>query len=663
VKSLVVCALLLGACGDNQRGNISVDPGPWGFAVGELVAMTPYRGLSLGTDGDFAIAVIDDATVPVEGYRVEALGDQHWTVHAHDVLGAQYGVADALENLGVRFRHPFDTYTPTLPIDEATAGPMHQPHTRVRGFQLHTLHPIESYWAMWEPSPGSTNDAHRIVNWVIANRGNFLQWVALNDIATDQTRFAAWKPFTQELLAYAHQRGIRVGIGLELFGQSNLQLAFDLSEDTSGTIPIAQEVAQRLPVLTQDMAWDVYSLSFGEFFDAAPDKFIAAVNEVASQLRTLAPGAEMHADVHVGATQRVDYMGQNILYYFLVQFADPTIVPDIHTVMFYDLFEPTDGAYHHTDFSEHRQYLENRMCANQKVAYFPEDAYWVAFDDSVPQMLPLYLRSRWTDLDQLAAAGCGPLDEQLVFSSGWEWGYWMHDVSSLRNSYELSANYGDVIAQQLAPDLGSAAGVFVAHLAEDQHTALMDDQLAAYIASRDAAIDLGRAGDIISQPDRITFDDLVASGDTVGFTQTVLQPLASYSAALDARTTELDGLALPDSRWASELRDGLAVDRLRAQFIAAAYQAVVDHLNGGDAQADFDRAQSLIDQAQIVVTHRGADLHDTHGRRLLDRGPNQTYYQYGYLRNADILCFWNRELLQVGAILGNTTEIPPNCLF
>ena len=661
MKALVVAALLV-ACGDNQHGNISVEPGPWGFAVGELVALTPYRGLSLGSDGDFAIAVVDDAAIPSEGFRVEALGDQHWAVHAHDVLGAQYGVADALENLGIRFRHPFDTYTPGLPVDEATSGPLHQPQVRVRGFQLHTLHPIESYWAMWEPSPGSTNDAHRIINWVIANRGNFLQWVALDDIISQSDRFAAWKPFTQEIIAYAHQRGVRVGVGIELFGQSNLQLAFDLSEDTSGTIPISQEVAQRLPILTTDLAWDVYSLSFGEFFDVDPDKFITAVDEVASQLRTLAPGAEMHADVHVGANQRVDYMGQNLLYYFLVQFADPTIVPDIHTVMYYDLFEPTDGAYHHTDFSEHRQYLENRMCANQKAAYFPEDAYWVAFDNSVPQLLPLYLRSRWLDLNQLAAAGCGPLDEHLIFSSGWEWGYWMNDVSSLRNSYELSASFGDVIAQQLAPDLGDAAGV-VSRLAEDQHTALMDDQLAAYLASRDAAIDLGRGGNIVSQPDRITFDDLVASGDTIGFTQSVLAPLASYSTALDARAAELDALSLPESRWTSELRDGLEIDRLRAKFIASAYRAVVDHLTGADAQADFDRAQALIEQAQAVVTRRGADLHDTHGRRLLDRGINQTYYQYGYLRNADTLCFWNRELVQVGAILGNTTETPLNCLF
>jgi hypothetical protein len=663
MKLLVLWGVLLAAaCGDNVRGDITIDPGPWGFAVGELVSMTPYGGLTIGTGGAFSIAVVDDPAVPLEGYSVEPDAAQHWTVHAHDVLGAQYGVADALENLGFRFRHPYDSFIPGLPGDRGTAGPMHRPQIRVRGFQLHTLHPIEPYFALWEP--GSPDDAHRIINWIIENRGNYMQWAALDDILTAPDRFAAWQPYTRALLDYAHQRGLRVGLQIELFGQSNLQHAFDLYDDTTGTIPLADEIGQRLPLITNGLPFDVYDLSFGEFFTTEPDQFIAANNEVAKQLRALAPQAEMHALIHDGANQRVEYMGEDLIYYFLVKYADPTIVPDIHTTFFYNLYEPTDGAYHHVDFSEHRQYLLDRMCAQQKAAYHPEDAYWVAFDDSVPQAFPLYIRSRWLDLHNLAADPCAPLDEHLPFSTGWEWGYWLNDVTSMRNSYELPSSYDATIKDELAPDLGTAAGDVVAGIAEDQHTYLMGDALAPYLASRDAAIDLGRAGNIISQPDRITFDDLVSSGDTAGFTTSVLEPLAAYADALDQRQTQLDAVDMPDSRWARELSDGLAIDRLRARFIAAVYRAVVDHLAGtGDAEDDYDRATELEGEAKVLIEGRDADLHDTHGRLLLDRNANQTQYQYGYLRNADTLCFWNRELLQVGAILGNTTTTPPNCLF
>lgn len=663
MSRLLSLILVLAACGDDLKANISVDPGPWGSAVSELVALTPARGLSMGTGGDFAIAVVDDPAIPTEGYLVEAQAPSHWLVHAHDVLGAQYGVAAALENLGFRFRHPFDPYVPSVPRPGGATGTMHQPQIRVRGFQLHTLHPTEAHFAFWIPSAGSTNDAHRIINWVIANRGNYLQWSGLNDILKEPARFAAWKPFERELLDYAHARGLRVGLEIEMFGQANLQLAFDLYDDPNATSPVGPAVAQRLPYIVDGMPFDVYDLSFGEFLSAEPQFFVDTLNEVNRQLNVVAPQAEVHALIHDGFKQRVDYMGQNLIYYFLVKFADAAIIPDVHTTFFFNLFEPAGGAYQHPDFSEHLAYLRDRMCAGGKAAYHPEDAYWIAFDDSIPQMIPLYVRSRWVDLDGISKLGCGALYEHLPFSTGWEWGYWLNDVMSLRNSYELPATYEAAITDELAPDLGVGAGKVVTQIAEAQHDALMRQGLAAYIASRSIDIDAGRSAGIVSQPDRILFSDLVTSHDTAGFTARVLQPLAAFADALDARAEELAAQGLPESRWSAELTDGLEVDRLRARFVAAEYQAVLDFLDGRDAKPNYDRAQSLLDQAQIVVTRRHSDLHDTHGRRLLDRTPNQTLYQYGYLYMADTMCFWHRELGQVATIIGEPTGLSLGCLF
>lgn len=657
----VSCALILvaAACGDNLQGNVAIDvPAQWQYAVGEEVALTPYSGLSMGSDAPVTVRVVDDPGIDPESF--ELLGHPpHVEVHAHDVLGAQYGVADALEDMGFRFRHPFDTYTPQAPYPiEYDWLYVHKPQIRVRGLHIHTLHPIEGYFALWEPSAGSTNDAHRIIDWLIKNRGNYIQWAALDDIIKDPDRHVAWKDFTRELIDYAHARGVRVGIDFELFGQSNLQDAFDLSDDQTGTVPIADEIAGRLPLITQDLPFDVYDLSFGEFFNADPQKLIDAINEVARQLRVDAPGAEMHALVHVGAKQIVSYMGQDILYYFLVKYADPTVIPDIHTVMYYDLFEDAGGAYQSTDFSAHRLYLEDRMCQNQKAAYHPEDAYWVAFDDSVPMFDPIYIHSRLLDLQMLAQAPCGKLDEHLIFSSGWEWGYWLNDVMSLRASFGDGADLGWIYK----PDLGPDAAKIVDDLASAQHDGLMRDHLAGYMAGRDAVIDAGRVVGIISQPDRITFDQLTP--DMVGsFTDTVMTPLTAHADAMDGLAKRLAKLSLPDTRWAREIRDGLTIDRLRARFVLATYGAVLAHIGTGDASKPLAQAKALLEQAKAVVAARHADLHDTHGRRIVDKTTNRTSYQFGYLHMADTLCYWRRELTQVENILGTSTDTPSSCFF
>lgn len=651
--------VLAAACGDNVVGEIGVvAPDEFAAPIAEMIKLTPKASaLHVGPSDGIQITVVQDGAIPAEGYRIDKVDDAHYNVDARDVLGAQYGVAAALENLGYSFRHPFDPEIPSAPVDHGLAGVVHTPELRVRGMHFHTLHPIEGHFAFWEPSTQSTYDAHRIIDWVIKNRGNFIQWAALRNILQDQANYDAWLPFTQELISYAHMRGVRVGIDFELFGSGDLQLAFDLVPEQNGDIPA--QIAANFPKITQNLPFDVYDLSFGEFFGADPTKFISSVNAARDALRTLSPNAEMHALIHDGYTQRVDYMGQNLIYYFLVQFADQSIIPDIHTTFFYNLFEPADGAYQHPDFSEHRAYLESRACANpvKPVAYHPEDAYWVAFDVSVPQFFPLYVKSRWLDTYLLETMDGCKLDEELIFSSGFEWGYWLNDVTSLRAQYDRYASANDLITEQL----GSQVGEIVSSLADLQHQALMQDKLAPYLAGRDVSIDTGRNIGIISQPDRVLFEDLTGGKvDPSTVEQNVLTPLQAYADGLDQ-------LAFPegDSRWLDELRDGLAVDQIRAKFSLATYRAVIAHLRGddGEAMAQEATATQLLTDVDAIVQHRHANLHDDHGRRLLDKGFNDTFYQYGYLHQADVLCYWHRELDQVAGILGNQTEMPPGCLF
>lgn len=674
-------SLAVAACGDNlPRATITADA-TWADALADYVSLTgeglrfeQVAAVSPPTaDADapsYQIAIVDDAAIPLEGYRVDPVAGLHrsYVVHAHDVLGAQYGLSDALEQLGFRFRHPLDIYAPPAlePPPAGAFGVAHQPQVRVRGLQLHTLHPIEPYFALWDPT-ADPSDYHHIIDWVVKNRGNFIQWAPLNNIY-DANQRAAWQTYTAQIIAYAHMRGIRVGVNIELFSLSNLQEAFNLIDNDM--LPIPPQIAAREPLIVDGLPFDVYDISFGEFSDADPQTFIDAVNEATAEFHQLAPSAEVHGVIHVGGNLLVTYMGQTMIYYFLLQYADPSIVADVHTVMYFDLFESADGAYQMTDFSPHRQFLIDHMCAGERASYFPEDAYWVTFDDSVPMFLPLYVRSRWYDLQQLAAAApppCVPLDEHLMFSSGWEWGYWLNDTTSLRSAYELPASSYDAIAEQLAPDAGSDLAQIISDVADAQHDALIGQSLAGYLAGRDAVEDGGAAGDDISQPTRTSFADLAAAGsDAVAeFVQTVQAPLAAHAAAMDQLVARLEAVAIPDSRWGRELRDGVLVDRDRAKFVAATYQAALDHLAGdaAAATADVAAANAALADGQAVVHARDADLHDTaaHGNRLISRSNNDTIYPYGYLYFADSLCYWNREMDELTAMIGSSTAMVRSC--
>ena len=48
---------------------------------------------------------------------------------------------------------------------------------------------------------------------------------------------------------------------------------------------------------------------------------------------------------------------------------------------------------------------------------------------------------------------------------------------------------------------------------------------------------------------------------------------------------------------------------------------------------------------------------------VAERQVNATFYQYGYLREADTLCFWRRERAQLRNAVLSRTELVPGCVL
>ncbi len=658
-------------------------PSAWTPALTDYAAQTAHPRLTVGAGPASVpvVRVLNDLPCG-ECFRLERLtqtaGVRAWAVHAGGVLGAQYGVTALLEAFGYRYFHPTDPVTPwTIDLDVADPsvfGPQSNPEQRLRGVQLHTLHPIESL-DLWTPGDAQLARARAVIDWLVKNRGNYLQVVALDDIVHHADVADAWRPHVQAIAAYAHRRGVRVGVGIQLFGTSNLQHAFDLLDQPSDPDPRGT-MRGRLHTVLDGVGWDVVNLSFGEFSGTTPDTFIARVNDARAVLAELAPGVEMSATVHVGNSPslRVNYQGQSLLYYFLVQFADASIIPWIHTVMYFPLDGPADGAYQHADFHEHRDYLLARLRAGPRAAYFPESAYWVAFDDSVPAYLPVYLRSRYDDLAGIrAAARAGSfadLSEHMLFSSGWEWGYWQTDAAVLRMGYHLPTRWGAPLEDFFAPwgDAGRAVAQQVERLGDVQYDALVTHALAPYLAGREAVIDVGETMGIIAQPTRPQFADVAAmdAAHRATFEHDVAAPLRQLAddTAAVLQAVEASGADLSDP-WLGEVRDGVAVDVARARFAAVAWEAAVTFGAGDRAAANALLAQlpGLRDQGLEVVRRRHGSLHWPDAGRLLQRGRNPTLYQHGYLYYANSLCFWERERIQLLRLVTGATDAVPACVL
>jgi len=652
-------------------------------AIAEFVQLMPATDITVIDSEDPwttamttpGVVIAVEISQPCEECYQLSSQDGRFHVEGGDLLGAQYGLAHVMEALGVRFYAPGSTLVPAAGTwPEAAAAvtlpdSQWEPDIAERGVQLHTLHPIEGLYAFWVPGEDHREQARVIADWYVKQRADLLQWVALEDILLDPDVEAAWREHTAALLEIVHTRGLRAGVGIQLFGSGNLQRAFDLLDGRLDEAQQRDAMVERLTLLLSDTPFDHVTLSFGEFSGEEPDAFIAAIDLFGEVLQELAPGTTMSSVVHVGnyPDLYVDYMGQTMIYYLLAQFADPAIVPWVHSVMYYNLFEDAGGAYLHDEFDAHRELLLSRLQGGQDVGYFPETAYWVAFDNPVPTYMPLYMLSRFIDLSEIRASadagGFGMLQRHVLFSSGYEWGYWQNDYAGLRMSYSIPEDFGETVEQMLAPlPGGDVLAQAVIAVAQAQHAALIEARGAAYLAGRDALIDVGELGGVVSQPDRPSFAEIIAMApeERAALADGPLAALEQLAMATEDALAQVQ--AVPAGPWRDEIVDGIEIDALRTRFALAVFGAAMAAGEGQDPDRLRAEADVLLDQARTVVARRHGALWSPIGGVLTEPAPNPTFYPYGYLEKADTLCYWERELVEIDNAVDGTNASVPACI-
>ena len=691
-----------------------------------LAAASPIAVVRLGPDddvpasgraiaiGDTSIrrAVVDDAEVlalPAEGYVLASAdvggvagvaGAEPLHAIVVDGPGLAFGAYALLEQLGFAFLHPLAPTTldaatrPLFGAAGADAFPVvhitSAPRWPTRNMHVHTMHPLELTDLLngWGDTPDDEDGWNArlpewslYLEWLVANGGNEVEWVLLEA--------DSWAAFAEgdvrharltQLVDLCKSHGVKCGIDVPIALAQ--QHTFKLVQQQT-----PNDQAAELAQIDERTAW-LMSCGFeflstengtSEFTHADAARTLSWMNELA---RTVAEdwGKDARIKIHTSTGQTadgfVDDSGAPLNFNFLPHFADARLGVMPHTVQMYGLDDEAP-TYGNSSFDAIRQFLRDEAGA-RKVLWHPETAYWVSYDVDVPLFLPVYAERRLSDLRLLAAdedAGLmgkgvhagAHMDGQSVFSSGWEWGYWLNDVVAMRAAWDPHVDLDEdaalhAILRPLARVLGDDVVDTIIDTAFDQRELLdrgvvngqapstvVRRHAQAYLQGFEAYDDLGDAGKDLGLPAPVTQPDklgLVEMRNPLHaaprYTGEVDLLLAATEQSLSTRSAQLDALGLNDPLF-DDLADALRMTALRAKQIHGLYD-YVDQRNDDPAfsLARLADARTALDDAAAIVAAR-EPRYRVPAARIAAWRDNPTAYSFTYLWSVHSLYFWWRD--------------------
>lgn len=574
------------------------------------------------------------------------------TLSAATAAGTGNGLYGLLqERLGYHFVHPRQTILPhhsTWPLPrrfqwEAT------PRFASRGFHLHSLHPTELTTQLHDPAcPGALADLKEYLDWLARNGQNRMQFFLLRGVDRDR-----WPSHARAFVEYAHRRGIDVGveISLAMLQQQAFQAVKLLRPFHRSQIDRSLDWLFQVP-------WDFVTLesATGEHLPRLDRLAPSLRNHVADRVTRRYGARFFHATHVIRAGAREDN-------------GTPPQVNDlprncgllVHTVMCYSASEQSAPVYGNRN-QRFMLTLARQEAQRRETWYWPESSYWVAFDNSVPQLLLPYLSARHHDMavmERLGVAG------HLTFTSGWEWGYWLTDWSIARWSWRHLSDgreeptsplsvLGDLFPDRRLQRLWGEA------LALQEHY-LKERELLRYTAALAPFSEMLWPFNKPFQPEPpFRYGELLEAGDTDAFLGTTVADLEAFSRRMERLTLEIgresERLVAGKRNGQKELRGiarelerGLMVTALRADHRALTIRAIVAQRKlssrerpGAEALRLLARATAVRERALLLVKEQERGYR--YPVELVARKrPDLTAYGFGYLYPVSELHFWKRE--------------------
>ena len=630
-------------------------------------------------------------------------------------LGRQYAVYELLRRVGARYYHPEDDYLPVIPMDSLRsrletptilgAGPIFAPAFVHRSYTFHGPHPLE-HLESFSDSRHPVTEAKNVNDWIIKNRGDLMRGAG-RGIAPTENRDER----VTQLEALRTRRGLRRTVGITLHNQ---QQGASADLDPTSPIPL-EEQARSLVTERLNAVKDAYG--FGIHFGpteltTTPDReTVALINAAGQKALELRPELIVEVNVHTTGTQPVDHYddlgcpsGTNDRgvadYYDLAFHTDERFAARVHTVMFHPLEGPA-GVYNQPSFAHKLCLMTKASAAGRPLIFFPESAYWLSWDNAIPVYLPLYLHSRWRDIQlirPLLLDKGGTVRDHRLFNSGHEWGYWQADYAVGLLHWEPDLTLRQVVGELADPFCPvenfnpdnpepitcQARTTFIEVLLE-----VMEDQRQVFLeapdsrgkpgglytmfAGEDPADELGAASGLEFRPVRVPFRAVLdmSASTLANFVQTDLARLETQANAYEAWRDRLLAVRpeVPEAglRFFDETVDGLAINAVRARHTLALYRVAValrDHpADSTDVTAPLDEAQAHLAEAETIIARREAAYRypaaQTHGGGVTPdtAKPNGTTYPYRVHTKTHLLSYWTNRQAQVeDLVLGRSTD-------
>ena len=648
-------------------------------------------------------------------------------------LGRQYAVYEFLHRLGARFYHPEEEYLPKNPLDilrERAKTPTLIAHQKdgkpldlyqgdfiYRSYSFHGSHPLEHQEA-FSDGRHPIDEAQRANEWIVKNRGNRFRGVG-RGIAPPEAR----QKRIEELEALRILLGMPRTAGITLH---NEQQGSTGVVDRSSPIPPKEQIENYVEARLKEVPdAEEFGIHFGPTeFTTTPDKeTIDWINWAGQKALSIRPDLRVMINNHTTGSQPMpnfDDLGcpngtnsnGRIDYYDLSFHTDPRLGVKLHTVMFYPLEGPA-FVYNQKTFSHKLCLMQKASAAGRTLEYFPEGSWWLSFDNPIPVYLPLYIWTRWRDIElirpMLRRQGGGTLDSHRMFNSGHEWGYWQQDYAVGLWHWNAQISLDDALGELFDPlcpptawksgcEGRSEAVKVMRELMDHQRDYLMDRQdwkglaggIYAYMAGEDPADEIAAVTGFEFRPVRVAFREVSRwnSKQIKHFQDTdskALQQIEDTHASLQSRLEALRATT-PDAGkpWLEETIDGIEINRLRARQTRLLYQAVIrfretqlaneeaqkldPNAPQKDPQAEaaplLQDAQKTFQDAEAVIRRREKSyrypLDQVHGGGLTPDTAvsNGTTYPWRVHTKTRLMTYWKNRHEQAAALLSGQGDDP-----